>query len=174
MEKENSKLENSPFSKMPSGVILLIVATSVELFREIYSYFTQYNLFFGFYATGVSFNIINTLLLLFSAVVLFALVTMSGKLLNVVIAYYIVMISNYLFVIINSGNLSLLTQIKSSNILFLHSVGILLFLLTLWYLNEKKTLFIHKKDDSKSVDNLFVIVYMVLFVFMIILSFAQM
>lgn len=160
------------FEKMPIGIMLLIVAVSLEIFREIYSYFTQYNLFFGFYMTGTAFNIVNTGLLVFSIVVLFGFIIISKNLLHYLIGYYFVMILNSLLVIINSGSLSAITKINIGSMIFLHSINILLFALTMWYIFEKKTLFLHKKDDNLSVDNFFVIVYVIFFILMIILSFA--
>jgi hypothetical protein len=164
-------MENK-FERIPSGIILLIVAISLEIVREIYSYFTQYNLFFGIYTKGLAFNIVNSILLLFSILVLFGFITMSKDLFYVIISYYLVMIANYLFVIINSGDLSIVTKSNSVSIVFLHLIGLTLFCLTIWYLFEKKMLFMHKKDDNLSVDGFFVATYVILFVLMIILSFA--
>ena len=164
-------MENK-FERMPYGIILLIVAISLEIVRELYSYFSQYNLFFGIYTKGLAFNIVNSILLIVSIFVLFGFITKSKDLFYVTISYYFVMIANYLFVIINSGDLAIVTKSNPISIVLLHLIGILLFALTIWYLFEKKMLFMHKKDDNLSIDKFFVTTYIILFVFMIGLSFV--
>lgn len=163
-------MEKNKYLGLPLGIIILIAGALVEISREIYSYFSQNNLFFGFYLTGTIFNIVNSILLLFSILVIYTLVSLNFNMIKIVTGYYCLMIINYLLVVVNSVTLSAIMHTNTYQIITIHAIGIMLFLLTIWYLFEKRTLFLQKKDDNKSFDGVFSVLYLSFFVLIIILS----
>ncbi|MFA6088998.1 MAG: hypothetical protein WC755_03975 [Candidatus Woesearchaeota archaeon] len=157
---------------MPAGIILLIVVMAFEIFTKLYNYSIGSILFFGSNISGRIFTFVNTILLICSVVVLIGIAIKSYRFAKFAFWYYLFIIVNYVFVALNAFKLAPIVLSKASLIITMHVGGIILFAMMMFYLIEKKTLFLHKKDDNKSIDSLFVTAYVVCFVVLMILSFV--
>jgi hypothetical protein len=163
-------MHKKEYIRPPLGIIILIIVTFIDILRATYSYFTQNSLFFGIHTTGISFYIVNSIMVLLSVFVIFSFVSLSKKYFYPIISYFVLMIINHIATIINYKFLALSSNTNPLEIIFIHSLGILLFLVTIWYIFEKKTLFFTKKDDNKAIEAVFAVIYIFFFVIMTILS----